>query len=184
MSHLVVVDDPMGEYWEGSLIEEKRAEMLKARGLIALPVDPELIRISGVGGFYKRSYGSGWPLSNAAPTGNCPVTLYTTRNHHRLGWAARLVLDPSAPQKNHVGLLRLTSDTAQATAMQGGFVGNDPRDKNLIDVSKLGSADAEGGWTVTGTGTIRSTGEGYLALTLYGTAPGLAVEWLAVAVAL
>ncbi len=158
--------------------------MLEARGLVALPVDPELFLVSGVGGFYKRSYGSGWPLNASTPRFLCPALLYVTREHHKLSWAMRLVRDGAADaREQYVGLLRLTRDTAQIAGLAGGFSGNDPQNKNLVDVSKLGAPDDEDGWTVRGDGTLMSSGEGLLALSVYGNAPGLAVQWLAVAVA-
>lgn len=185
MLYHVVVDDPGDEFQEGSLIAPDRARMLEARGMVSLPADPELFRVSGVGGFYKRAWGAGWPLNSTTPRFFCPITLYVTRSHHQLSWAARLVVDPTVPERDRfVGLLRLTVDTAQPSAMTGGFVGNDPRGNNLVDVSRLGPPTANGGWIVRGDGRIQSTGEGFLALGLYGMAPGLAIQWLAVGVAM
>ena len=70
----VVVDDPSGQYWEGALVKGREGHILRSRGVIVLPVDPRMFRFSGIGGYMKRSWGAGFPLTNVVPALNCPLT--------------------------------------------------------------------------------------------------------------
>ena len=176
----IVVYDPIGLFWDGSLLEEERAKQVAARGVVTLPVETDLFVRSGVGAFHKRSWGAGWPLSLMAPRPVCPLTLYVERDLHMLTWAARVVVD-SGSEFDHTqyrGSLRLVTDGQQPGAQVGGI-----SDGNavLLDPESLGEADVHGGWIVRGTAQLNSGGDGFVGLTLYGNAPGLRVAWAAVA---
>jgi hypothetical protein len=173
---LIVVEDPKGEYYEGSLVTEQRAAQLRARGVAMLPVDPQLFKLSGAGGYFKRSWGAGWPLDTPYPVMAAKMILYCDQTHLQLHWLARLA--PQEDGKNlgaaH-GALRLAADTGQrANNMKLTPVGMP------VDVRLLGEPDERGGWTVGGLSRIATPGDGHYGLALYGNAPGLTLLWAAV----
>ena len=51
----VVVWDPSGEYWEGGLVDDATAAVLRARDVATLPIDPGLVRGGAVRGYFRRS---------------------------------------------------------------------------------------------------------------------------------
>ena len=178
----IVVWDSTDDFWEGSLVDDTRAGQLSARGVALLPVAPELFKRSGVGGYMKRSWGAGWPLDSIAPRVVAPLTLFCNPAHRNIHWKARLVCDASVLAKVEAGerfegMLRLTADRGQATPFYAGF-SPDPNEP-VVDIRKLGKPDADGGWTVGGSGVASIPQEGHYGFALYGAAPGLRVAWVA-----
>jgi len=176
----VVVWDPQGKFWEGSLIEDERAAQLDARGVVSLPVEASLFARSGVGGFMKRAWGAGWRLNFNIPKLSCPLCMYVRPDMHRVCFAARLVLDEQTPTdpSGLLGSLRFVTDSGQPSAQLGGYIA-DP--KCVIDVSQLGPMDEHGGWSVKGEGKLFAQSDGYVGTGIYGSAPGLRIAWAAVA---
>lgn len=76
MNNKIVVWDPKGDYWEGSLVDDATARIVQTRGGAVLPTTPEHFKRSGCGGFFKRAWGAGWPLDYAAPKLCCPMVLF------------------------------------------------------------------------------------------------------------
>lgn len=180
--HRVVVWDPKGEFWEGSLVEERVARVLQERGVAMLPVVPELLRRAGVGGFHKRAWGSGWPLDFMAPRLVCPLTMFLSTALRTLHWVARLVPDdahrqPASEGKTFTqGSVRLVGDSGQDHARMTTIANTTP----AVDGAKLGKLDAEGGWTVGGDAEVNPSSDGFYGFGLYGTMPGVRVVWAAV----
>jgi hypothetical protein len=186
----VVIWDPSGDYWEGALVDAVDvAPALRARRVATLPVGVELIARSALGGWSKRSWGSGWPLSTTAPRMCCPLALYVTRaipgvpSACRLNYCARLVPE-SSEVLEHVraggriaGTIRLAADSGQPGAHAGGLGASDD---TAVDAAALPRPDEDGGWTVYGGARIDSPVDGIFACGLYGAAPGLRVAWAAV----
>ena len=168
----IVIDDPELQYYDGALVERARAEQLRTRGCSVLPVDPDLFRQSGVGGYFRRAWGSGWPLDGTHPTMHAPMTLFCAERHVLLHWCARLVRDTVDLT---TGQLRIAGDPSQH--MAGRLAGITPVDKP-IDIKLLGDAK-RGGWVVGGTAKLTVGAEGHYGVALYGYAPGLAVLWAA-----
>lgn len=186
----IVVNDPAGEWWEGALCDATRARTLAGRGVVLLPVVPEFFRLSGVGGYFRRSWGSGFPLSRTVPMFAAPCTvaldstkvqrvatgsLVTTSEVH---WRARLVPVGEAPESLQ-GSLRMASDSAQSLAR---FAHPVAGTSQVIDVTKLGKADDRAGWLIGGKMQLSCPSPGHYGLSLYGYAPGLAVAWVACSV--
>lgn len=186
----VVVWDPSGEYWEGALVPPETGRVLQARAVATLPVEPRLLRRSAVGGYFRRSWGSGWPIGTAVPKMACPMMLHVVPGDGpltALNWCARLVPDSEESayeiaerieKGGHLtGALRLCADTGQQLVSSGGF-GSTPT--TAIAVDKLGKPDANGGWTVGGKATIQTMTGGHFGCALFGMMPGIAVAWAAV----
>lgn len=188
----IVVEDPSGEWWEGALCDAPRARSLAGRGVVLLPVVPDFFRISGVGGYFRRSWGSGFPLSRTVPmfAAPCVVALDSTKvarvatgsivTTSEVHWRARLVPVGDAPE-SLAGTLRMASDSAQSLARFAPVV---PGTSQIIDVAKLGKPDERGGWMVGGKMQTSAPSAGHYGFSLYGYAPGLAVAWVAVSVTL
>jgi hypothetical protein len=176
---MIVVEDPKGEYYEGSLVGRQRAIQLQARGVVLLPVEPDLFKLSGAGGYFRRAWGSGWPLDAAHAVMSCRMVLFCDPLHLNLHWAARLVsAEVSIPASQPHGFLRISADTSQRT----------PHNVRLtpvglpVDTRTLGPQDDRGGWTVGGRALMSCPGEGHYGMALYGHAPGMRILWAAVSV--
>ncbi len=184
-THHVVVHDPRNEYWEGGLVDAETASVLRARRVVTLPIEPELVRRSAIGGYFRRSWGSGWPVGTKIPKMHCPMVLFVAKGDglHNLHWAARLVPESAEVTRligegGHLtGSLQLTGDSGQPGTSSGGFL---PGPGARVDVSQIGQLDADEGWTVYGTGIMEAPVDEIFACALYGAATGLRVAWAAV----
>lgn len=173
----IVVDDPRGEWNEGSLVEESRARVLTSEGVALLPVDSQLFRYSGVGGYARRAWGSGISLSNQHPRLLVPMTLFVDQTVRNLNWLVRLIPDAEMPGiRRFNGILRLMQDSSQAHSAVGGLGAA----TQSFDLSEIGAPDAQGGWTLRGTYDLAPHAAGHMGIALYGTAPGLRVVWSAI----
>jgi len=186
MSKHVVIYDPKDEYWEGALIEPEVAHLIRARKAITLPIEPEHLHRSAVGGYYRRAWGSGWPLSASLPKMHCPIILFASPSYvpgsGRLNVAVRLVPDievlPFLLSGGKLsGAIQIAAESGQPGAHSGGFA---PAEDTRVDVAQLGPMDEEGGWTVYAGGHLNVPGEGFFSCALYGAAAGLRVAWCAV----
>lgn len=185
----VVVWDPSGEYWEGGLVDDEAANVLRTRRVAVLPIEPSLIRRSGASGFFKRAWGAGWPIGFTVPTMCCPMVLHCSNadNLQTIHWCARLVPENEQALQSLTdrlkeggklnGMLRLAGDSGQPGATSGGFSATA---QASVKVEQLGMPDEDGGWTVGGQAKINMPGTGHLGLGLWGSVPGLAVAWAAV----
>ncbi len=177
----IVVEDPENQYFEGSLVEAQRAEQLQQRGVAVLPVVPDLFKKSGAGGFFKRAWGSGWPLDALYPKMTAQMALFCDPIYKQMNWRARLVASPEFLAMDPVsrqGQLQLVADTSQRTPFNASCV---PIDRPVV-IRELGAPDARGGWVIGGRATIAVQTEGHYGFSLYGHAPGLRVLWAAVSV--
>jgi hypothetical protein len=182
----VIIQDPAREYWEGGLVEGEVALVLRARGVITLPIEPALLQKSALAGYYRRSWGSGWPLSLSIPRMHCPMVLYAapsdTPGQGRLNAVLRLVPDADAirPVRKGArlaGFLQLAAESGQPGSHSGGF---QPDVDTRIDVQALGPLDADDGWTVYAGGQLNVPADGFFSCALYGAAAGLRVAWCAI----
>lgn len=184
MEHIVVYD-PAGEYWEGALVEEKHAKMLRAeRGVATLPVQSEMFRKSGVGGFHKRSWGAGWPLDSQVHMTVAPLTLFITDECSRLYWAAHLFADEAMTALlkeggKLSGQLRFIPDVAQLNRNRLGYT-----DESIpFEAANFKPPPEEGGgWIVEGCARVSVPVQDYYGFALYGAVPGLRVAWCAATV--
>lgn len=177
----IVVWDPKGDYWEGSLVDAQTASILESRGAAILPVSTQLFKRSGCGGFFKRAWGAGWPLDYSAPKLVCPLSLFVTQDLRKLHWAIRLVPDPgnlaaAREGKNFTeGRFHVVGDSNQVhthlTSVTPAGKAHDARD--------LGKCDENDGWTLIGSGTIHPPYDGHYGFGIYGTMPGARVAWAA-----
>lgn len=178
----VVVQDPDGKFWPGAIVDAARANQLRPRGVTLLPVVPALFKLSGVGGYAKREWGSGWPMDETVPRMHSPLTMYCTTELTNFHWAARLVAAPEhGPGAKFQGTLRFAADPGQPLAMKVGLTPDPARPS--IDVCKLGPPDVHNGWTIGGTATARVPGDGHYGFAIFGTAPGLRIAWAAISLA-
>jgi hypothetical protein len=184
-THHVVVLDPRNEYWEGALVDVETAGALRARRVVTLPIEPELVRRSAIGGYFRRSWGSGWPIGTKVPKMHCPMVLFVAKGDglRNLHWAARLV--PESPEiarlvgeGGHLtGTLQLTGDSGQPAASSGGFL---PGPGASVNAALIGPLDEDGGWTVYGTGLIEAPVDEIFSCALYGAVAGMRVAWAAI----
>src|SRR5216684_2422618 len=115
-SYHLVLEDPTQEYWTGALVDDLRDWQLQSRGVITIPVVPDLFRKSGVGGFHQRFYGSGWDLNSSAPKMFSPMTMFCVQDLQVLNWRAKLIMDESFQHKEDTvlqGFILPASDTSQ-----------------------------------------------------------------------
>jgi hypothetical protein len=181
--HRVVVWDPSDNFWDGAVVTQVVANSLHARGVVTLPVVPDMFRASGVGGFAKRCWGAGLPLGARASTHAAPLTMFCVPGMRGLAWVARLVPDGEPPRAQYGGVLRFVADSGQRLPAVASYQELSSRDSGGLQrnwsPADLGAPDAEGGWCVGGSGLVSVGQEGHYGFSLYGAAPGLRVAWLA-----
>lgn len=185
----VVVWDPEGQYWEGALVRPEVAETVRQRGGCSLPASPETFRLSGVGGFFKRAWGAGWPLDFAFPQMSCPLTVFIPEGYRGMYWAIRLQASSDILERAMKGepvaqgTVRIVADSTQAFALKAAVtpVGR-AEDGNAAQGSSLGKADALGGWILTGRCIVNPPQPGHCGFGVYGTMPGVRVAWAALSV--
>lgn len=186
--HHIVIDDPEGEYWEGAVVDRARAGMLRGRGVIMLPYEPRLAKMSAVGGYFRRGWGAGIPLDQG-PKFHSPMILLVLQALPRVHWCARLIPDPREKMfpREHVketmgrsdSKLRLGLDSSQGYSNSGGGVS--PIGVMVAQIKDLPvEPDAQGGWTVYGECRLSVPRDGFAEFALYGVAPGFAVSWSAI----
>jgi len=176
----VVVDDPEGIYYVGSLVDASRARQLSTRGVTVLPFAAPMMKLSGAGGYVLRSWGAGWPLDDLHPAMTSQLLLYVDPSCRVLHWRARVspaenapwLTDGTVPQ----GSLRIAADSSQRAPNAARLV---PQD-SPVDVSRLGRPDSRGGWIVGGKASVACGVAGHLGLAIYGGAPGMRLLWAAV----
>lgn len=180
----VVVWDPAGKYWDGSLVGDAVVQQIKGRGGVCLPVDPALFSLSGVGGYFKRAWGAGYPCDHGVPRMFCPMSLYMSTDYRVLHWAARLVPDEAhARRASEVGVegpgtISIMSYPARANT----YAAPVTPVTQVQPLNLLGVVDERGGWTIGGRAHVNPSIEGNHAFALYGTASGLRVVWAAITV--
>lgn len=180
----VVVHDPENTYYEGSLVDPQRANQLRSRGVVLLPVDPELFKVSAAGGYFRRSWGAGWPLDAPHPVISAQLLIYCAPQYPQVHWVARLGLTEEATASGQdkyldaQGSLRMVCDSSQRTPYNAKLSPQDPP----VDVGSLvKTPQAEGGgWVVGGRARVQCATEGHYGFGLYGHAPGLRVLWAAI----
>jgi hypothetical protein len=175
----VVVDDPDGEWRDGSLVKLQGARVLFARGIVLLPVDTNLLRQSGVGGYAKRAFGSGVPLDFAQPRLSCPISVFATPLHRSLRWAIQLVAGKEIEGRIErgepfTGSISLSGDSSQRGSHHAGVRQTNP----ILQAADLG-APKDGGWVVTGFADVSLAAEGVHGFAIYGNMPGVRVAWVA-----
>jgi len=173
----VVIEDPEGRYYEGSIVDPARARQLSARGACVLPFAGPLMKLSGAGGWVKRAWGAGWPLDTPHPAMTSQVLLYVEPTCRVVHWAARVVPHEEWREGDPMpqGSLRLAADSSQRVPNATRVV---PLD-NPVDVSKLGKPDARGGWTVRGKASVACGLAGHYGFAVWGNAPSMRVLWAA-----
>lgn len=177
----IVVWDPEQTYQEGALVTATQAKPLEVRGVVMLPCVPMLFARAGVGGFSKRAWGAGVPLSGHTFRHVCPLTLFLDPTFKILHWVARLVpeankLDAAldgqfAPE----GSLRFAADQTQ----RGGFAAACTALQAPPTGKELGKADQFGGWSIGGRARVDTVSEGYYGFSLFGALADVRVSWLA-----
>lgn len=182
----IVVEDTTGDWWPGALIDTTRARQLEARGVVVLPVVPDLFRQSGVGGFHFRPWGSGWSLESGVPRMTAPLTMFGVPEMTMLHWKARLVPEPAflerieRDEKNvFEGFLKISIDTSQVLVEKLGLVDREAVDARTFDKRTL----RQGGVIVGGVVPVRIPGPAHYGIALYGAIRGMRVAWAAASLA-
>lgn len=175
----VVVSDPLGKVWTGSIVTGAQTHSLEARGVVLLPCNPELFGLCGVGGFAKREWGWGWPLGGSTPSMNGPLAIYLPRDVREVHWAVRLASVEGDDWKRATGSMSFSDDRGQrAVRAVPGWL--PAEGKRQIQPRELGEPDAAGGWTWKGSGQVQIVDDAIYGFALYGVAPGLRLLWAAV----
>lgn len=187
----VVVDDPAGDWLEGSVVDANRAQQLRARGTCVLPFDPGLARQCGVGGYMRRGWGAGYPIDSSLPRMHCPLTVFTTPDKSSIHWAVRL--EPSKEVRDQVRALLSQQDAPDDTGILGSIqLAADPSQPlqvraglehagSPVHMSSLGRPDERGGWTVVRHAQAIFAASGAYGFGIYGWAP-LRVAWAAISI--
>lgn len=170
MSHRVVIQDLSGDLQVGEIVTGKKAELLVARSIPSLPVDPNLLVKNAVAGYFKREYGKGIEYGGSTSGRGCPAVLYAVPTHQQLHWMARVI--PNSAGAHVKGRLRLANDTAQQQVVKGGI-----QTAQFADIDKELDGD---GTIIHGSSRFITNVEGYLGICLYGTLQNARVQWLAI----
>ncbi len=179
----ITVYDPTGAMVEGSVVEpSQQLELAKLKGLVTLPVDPSLLPRNPVGGFFLRYWGQhGVPFIGQVPTYGCAMLVWATPEQSVLHWSARIMRYAGeaerAANRRMNGVLRMVAASEVPGSMNGGL-----RPEGGVDLSQLGPADEQAGWSVGGTCGIQPTIDGYIAVKLAGACTGIEVHMSAVSV--
>lgn len=195
-SHHIVVHDPKNEFWEGAIIEAQVALSLRARRVVTLPIEPKLVRLNALGGYFKRSWGSGYPLGGASPKMCCPMIIYVSKSAgeqlQSLNWVARVVPEDEDVAKavrsgelKLKGWIQLAADSGQPGANSGGFsIRHDTR-RGVEQLPNMpgtgfGALDEDGAWTIYGGGTMVAPQDMMFACGLWSQIVGAKVAWSAI----
>lgn len=169
----IVVWDPENKLQRGALLDRINAHQVEQRGVVLLPVDPDLRKSVPNGSFGFDSWGSGWPAGGTSAASFCPVALYVTPDHRNLEWVARLV--PEAPGALPGGRVTLVGYSGAGSAYQCPMTPV----RSPFETTELGPADAQGGWTIRSKGLMHPQSPNYYSFALYGSMPAVRVAWLA-----
>jgi len=169
----VVVWDPSGRLPDGSILEDNQIAVARGEGVVALPLQKELLRRGGAAGWSKRSYGRGWQYDATVSGPGCPLLLQVAAGYPLIHWTARLA--PHEPGAPIAGSLRLSGDTTQIGAGAFGLSLED----GPVQINRLGDADEAGGLIISGKCRIRVASDVAFGLQLYGYLSGARVLWLA-----
>lgn len=177
MTPFIVVHDPNGRLPEGLVLVGENVSKAEGQGVDLLPVNLQLMRLSGIGGYVKRSFGKGWTFDPVRSSRGPTLMMYATPSQD-VHWKARIErLDPPKADETALppaGQLRVCHDPQQPGALLAGLHGME-----VVQLSELGDCDPDGGWTIGGRFGITSAGDGFLGLQLYGTAQNCRVVWFA-----
>jgi hypothetical protein len=175
----VVIWDEKCEYLEGEVVDGNKSEALAARRAGVLSLDADLLTLNGSAGYAVRKFGKGWSFDPHMPKHGAPVALYVVPDRPLIHWLAKLVPSPAAfdaPAVQPRGNLRLNVDTSQRGIVSARVTSETPP----VELSALSPQFETGGWLIGGTNRFASSIEGFLGLSLYGTAQHCRVAWLAV----
>jgi hypothetical protein len=180
----IVVEDRTGEWWDGALVDDVRAKQLEARGVLLLPVIPDLFRKSGVGGYAKRSWGAGWLLDALSPRIICPMTMFCSQAYSTLNWIAKILptdelvtrLKQASPEQLQ-GFVKICGDSGQAISYQAGIV---PKEDVLIKDLLKKDLTEDGAFILRGTARLSLPADTHYGFGLYAMAPGIRVVWSAI----
>jgi hypothetical protein len=172
MSHIVVFDH-LGIVAPGDVITD--IDRNRIESAVTLPFDPKLQQLNAVGGYAKREFGAGIPMSGGRPRALAGFTFYATRDCKKLEWVARVV--PNAPGKEITGVINFAIDTTQHGAhsfsLSDTGAAQRPQDSPL---------DRWGGWTVRGRAAAHFNQDGFFGAAVYGAVFGCRLLWAAVAI--
>lgn len=175
MQKLIVVSDPQHNIAPGSLVTEDRAHALRAHGVVLLPVEASLFRLSGNGGFTSRDWGSGWPIDGQSAQAHGPLVLYLTPEVKRIHWAARFNADRELGALSG-GVMFSTDSSQRAGRIVPGWL----PDTNCRQLSPRDLGDKiNGEWGWSGAGDVLVHAEGFYSFAIYGVCSGLRLVSLA-----
>lgn len=174
-----------GKRIEGEILDGIQANQAASQGDVLLPVDPQIMKRSGIAGYYRRAYGKGEPLSSASIVSKCvaQMTLWLasdTFQPTKLVWKARVFPDPVTRKmwtegRPLEGFMRLISDNSQESAMFFGRASEQIFElKNIARVTMPDDGIVIGGETA-----ITIPQNGFYGVSLFGRMPGFNLRWLA-----
>jgi hypothetical protein len=180
MQSWIVVEDLEKRYLEGEVVDETKARQAESWGAVLLPVDPDTVRRSGVGGYYRRAWGKGLTLSNPTPRMVAPLMLFMSKANSRLIWRARLVPDDAVVGRwlegaTFEGFLRIVPDSSQESPHRFGAT-----EQKGLEMRELPAARRlAGGVVVGGEVAVFVPQDGHYGAALHGVIGGFRVQWLA-----
>ena len=173
----IVVWDPRGRLPEGAIVRASAQQALDELGGVAmLPVEPRLLELGPIAGYFRRSWGRGERFERMAPRRGCPMAIHAVPGYPYLHWIARLVSAGAAPG----GSLRLVPAPSPFATMSGGLSAV----AEPVTLAELGDPDAWGGWTVARAVELSCSSEGLMCVALQGAAERCVVLWSAVSLSL
>lgn len=181
----VVVHDPSGKYWDGSLVLAASSGMLRSEGGITLPIDAKQVTQGGASGWYKRAWGAGWPLDYPTPQLACRMLLSVPQGESTVHWAAMLlagqavqdmVAEPNKLSMLGNGTVSFTSD--QQPSLLTATYSPNSQPVSLKGLEKELRA-GKGTCIVRGFGSVRAERAGVHGFAIFGSMPGMRVAWAA-----
>jgi len=156
MLNAIVVHDPRREVPDGQIIRgELEVAKAKSHGLLLLPVDLDHAA-DGLGGYFRRGWGTGWLMNRNSGERACPMALGADPEFGWIYWAAWVVSSGGDPR----GSVRLASDTTVPGVMQAGIGASDAAD--------LGGNPE--GFAIAGKCQLTAKQRGPIAVSLWGVA--------------
>lgn len=149
--------------------EQRTIDRAAAEGAIFLPLESNLLRMFSLGGFVRRDWGWGWPMSLNRPESAAPTVLQVRAGDSQIHWVAELGTPEGYPARGKVQLA-LTRNAAGALAPGFSQVAQPDAFELKKDATLI----------VRGTAQLNTLIDGFVALHLWGTCSNVRVYWMAV----
>lgn len=172
----IIVDDPTGKYGEGTRINPEFKGKLDLAGITSLPLDPVLLKDSGVGGYVVRRFGNGGEAIPSVTGFFARTTLFVKREFPLIHFSAAIQIE-----KGSTGHFRFVQDGTQAHTTKGGLAGLNAFDLTVLQNKMAQENESSSVVIVEGHASLNLTNDAYAGFALYGSSSHNAkCLWIAV----